>query len=183
MQQLVEAVALAVHPGPVEGIAGLYQLQAVPGRDVGERAALGRDDDRQLFHGQAAGVVANPGLDGAGLQRGEPGAVRSRGISRPSGNRMGLAGDQPCNAGPDGIGVDRLAESERHGLQELGAVSRVTGGGEPVHDRRPPVRLPVGAIPLARQRCCQVSPGCRSSQPRKRRSASRRRFSCHGVSA
>ena len=142
MQQLVEAVALAVSPGAVAGIAGLYQLQAVPGGDVGERAALGRDDDRQLLDRQAAGVMADPGPGSAVLQRGEAGAVPQPG-HLPAEREPDRAGDQPCRAGPDGIGVDQLAEPERHGLQELGAVSRVAGGGEPVHDRRPPVRLTV----------------------------------------
>ena len=146
MQQLVEAVALAVRQGAAAGVADLHQLQAVPDRDVGERAALGRDDDRQVLHGPAAGIVADPGPGRAGLQRGEPGAVPQPG-HLPAEREPDRAGDQPCRAGPDGIGVDQLAEPVRHGLQELGAVARVAGGGEPVHDRRPPVRLAVAGDP------------------------------------
>ena len=74
VQQLVELLPLP-SSGPPEGVAGLYELQAVPDRDVGQGAALGREDDRQLLRGQAAGEIADPGLDGVGLQPGEPAAV------------------------------------------------------------------------------------------------------------
>lgn len=137
VQQRVEADALAA--AAVAGIAGLCQLQAVADRDVGERAALGRDDDRQVLHGQAAGVVADPGPVRAFLQGLEPGAVPQAG-HLPAEREPDRAADQPLRAGPDRIGVDQLPEPERHGFQEHGAVARVASSGEPVHDFQPPVR-------------------------------------------
>jgi hypothetical protein len=126
VQQRVEADALAA--AAVAGVAGLRQFQAVADRDVGEGAALGRDDDRQVFHGQAEGVMADPGPARAFLQRGEPGAVPQP-WHLPAEREPDRAAGQPSRARPDGIGVDQLAEPERHGLQELRLARRVTAGG------------------------------------------------------
>ena len=135
MQQLVEAVALAFRHVPPEGVAGLHELQAVSDRDVGQGAALGREDDRKLLSGPAAGKIADPCPGGAGLQPGEPAAIPQPGHF-PAERELDGTGEQPGQAGTYGLGIDHLAEPERHRLQELLAASGVAAGGEPVRGGR-----------------------------------------------
>jgi hypothetical protein len=97
--------------GSGQRIPQLHQLQAVPDGDVGDHAALGRDDQGDLVECQPAPAIAERvcGTD----RRSEPFHVADAGqfLSQRAG---GGAGQQPVQRRPDHIGVNELAQPQAH---------------------------------------------------------------------
>ena len=162
--------------------ADVEQFQAVADGDVGDRAALGGHDDRDPVQGQPGGGFA----DRAGLaSRGqpvEPGRVAGAGHLGGQPLRGGR-GEQPAQAG-------RITSAQISDSRPVPTTACRPGG--PTASRpcaTGPARLssrarPSWSAPLARHRCCQVSPGWACSQsstmptPRRRFCSPARR--CRG---
>ena len=133
----VEQRAAAGRVGPRPGVLGVEQLHHIPDGDVGERAALGRDDQGAAVERLVPGHVRHTLIVLTQCPKpGEPAGIPGGGEVADQGALPGGAGEQPVQRGSDEVGGDQ--HRQRLGQRGLPGRQTVTSLVQPSCRHLPP---------------------------------------------
>ena len=130
-----------------------------PTRTCSTRPALGGQDDRDLGQRLLLALQSDPALPAQPGERGERGRIAGAGHLGGEVAPRRREPQQPVQAGPDHVGADQHQQPGAQVRQACRASARATGC-RPSRSRQ----SGWSSAPLARHRCCQLSPGWVRSQ-------------------